>query len=489
MKMRCAVVVVAAGLAWGGASHAQLPGLPGGGLPSVGAPPLSAPLPSTRALPNARVSKIVPPPLPALPAISGPVPDLGAGSGLTSRELGVSAELARAANAQLGLIDDAVLAVEETALPYRERARDLLRRHGGAVEADGQGRPVVRGEVMGLGVSPAAIERARGAGFGVRSQETIDGLDLVAVVLVPPRGLSAREAVRRLQALDPAGRYDFNHIYFEGGAAGAPSFGATAPAASGRGLRIGLVDGTASAAPPTLARTPMVQAAFAPGGARVTAHATAVASLLAGSGPGFAGAAPGATLYVADVYGPTPTGGSALAVARALGWLARSRTPVVNISLVGPPNALLEAAVAALVARGHVVVAAVGNDGPGADPLYPAAYPGVVAVTGVDARRRVLPEAGRGSYVAFAAPGSDMVAAGLDGSLVRVRGTSFAAPLAAGRLARLLSAPEPAAARRAIATLEREAADLGARGRDPVFGQGLVGFDLAVRSTAVAARP
>jgi len=219
----------------------------------------------------------------------------------------------------------------------------------------------------------------------------------------------------------------------------------------------------------------------------VTAHATAVASLLAGRTEGFRGAAPGATLYVADVYGATPAGGSALSVVRGLGWLAQRKTPVINISLVGPPNALLEAGVAALIAKGHVVVAAVGNDGPGAAPLYPAAYPGVVAVTGVDARRRVLPEAGRGAYVSFAAPGADMAAAGLDAELVGVRGTSFAAPLAAGRLARLLPRPDPALAQRAVELLGREASDLGAPGRDPVYGRGLVAFDLAVRPTGTAA--
>jgi subtilisin family serine protease len=227
-----------------------------------------------------------------------------------------------------------------------------------------------------------------------------------------------------------------------------------------------------------------VTRAFAPGGLKPTSHAAAIASLLVGEGTGFRGAAPDASLYVADVYGPTPAGGSALAIVRALGWLAQARTPVVNISLAGPPNAILAAGVAAMVRKGHLLVAAVGNDGPAAAPLYPAAYPGVVAVTGVDVRRRVLPEAGRGRYVAFAAPGADMLAANLGGGLSEVRGTSFAAPLVAGRLAALLQAPGPADAARAVQILSRQAIDLGARGPDPVYGRGLVAFELAVRPTA-----
>src|SRR3546814_17507179 len=76
--------------------------------------------------------------------------------------------------------------------------------------------------------------------------------------------------------------------------------------------------------------------------------------------------------------------------------MAARQVAVVNISLVGPPNLLVRTAVTTLGRRGQLIVAAVGNDGPAAAPLYPAAYPGVIAVTGVDARHRVLMEAGRG---------------------------------------------------------------------------------------------
>ena len=93
-----------------------------------------------------------------------------------------------------------------------------------------------------------------------------------------------------------------------------------------------------------------------------------------------------AELYAADVYCGAPTGGAVDAVAAAFGWLAREQVAVINVSLVGPRNALLERVVASLVKRGHVIVAAVGNEGPAAPPLYPAAYDGVVGVTAVDAR-------------------------------------------------------------------------------------------------------
>ena len=487
IRNTASALCLAALTAWAAPSSAQLPGgigggLPGGGLPGIGglpsmpaAPRVETPnvprsgvgLPQGRVSTGAGVRSKALPAAPALPALDAAAPL-------------IEGSLALALPVHDGVVEvvgEVAAAATET---RQAAARRLLAQHPEVVEADDRGEPVVRGEILGLGVDAAALRRLRQAGFTVRSRETLAGLGVETVVLGVPRGASAIDALRRLRSLDPAGQYDFNHLYQQSGTVGPQAAAASAPGrtADGRGLRIGLIDGSVAAGQPALAGSRLVQRAFAAGGATPTAHATAVASLIAGDGGGFRGAAPGATLYVADVYGQTPTGGSAQTVARALAWLAEARVPVINISLVGPPNLLLGAAVRALVARGHLVVAAVGNDGPAAPPLYPASYPGVVAVTGVDPRRRVLPEAGRATHVDFAAPGSEMAAASPAGGFVSVRGTSFAAPIAAGRLARRLPAPDPAGAARAVAALGREAIDLGAPGPDPVYGRGLVGADV-----------
>ena len=148
----------------------------------------------------------------------------------------------------------------------------------------------------------------------------------------------------------------------------------------------------------------------------------------------------------------------------ALGWLTERRVKVINMSLVGPPNALLERAVAAAQARGILIVAAVGNDGPAAPPSYPASYPGVIAVTGVDLKDRALPEAGRASHLDFAAPGADMAAALPGRGFGDVRGTSFAAPLVTARLS-MARAEGPGA----VAAVDAEALP----GKGPV-GRGVV---------------
>jgi subtilisin family serine protease len=130
--------------------------------------------------------------------------------------------------------------------------------------------------------------------------------------------------------------------------------------------------------------------------------------------------------------------------------------------------------------RGHILVAAVGNDGPAAPPLYPAAYAGVIGVTAVDGGDRVLLEAGRGPHVAFAAPGADIFAATLSNTFTKVRGTSFAAPIVAGLLSRQMNEPNREKVATALSQLSVTAIDLGPNGRDDIYGEGVVGKEIRV---------
>ena len=346
---------------------------------------------------------------------------------------------------------------------------ELLRRHGDQLEADAAGEPVVRGELLLAGASPAQLDAARALGFRLLRVQPLDGLDDRLLVLAPPRGRSLADAAALLRALDPTLTVDFNHLYTRSGTVDGPT---PAAAASGDAppSRVGLIDGGVDRRHPALRALPM-QLWGCDGQALASQHGTAVASLL------LAGEASGAAaprLFAADIYCDGATGGATAQLAGALAWMAREQVPVVNISLVGPANRVLERAVRALVERGHLLVAAVGNDGPAAPPLFPAAYPGVVGVTGVGAQRRVLPEAAQGPQVAFAAQGAELLAAraGERGHSA-VRGTSFAAPQVARLLARLLPRPDAAAAQQALLRLQAVAIDLGTPGRDEVYGWGL----------------
>ncbi|MDI1282668.1 S8 family serine peptidase [Brevundimonas sp.] len=369
--------------------------------------------------------------------------------------------------------------------PVPSSLRRLVGQSRGRLEADPDGWPIVRGEILAVDPDPIALDRAGAAGFSVLRETRMEGLDLTVVVLAPPQGMALGEGVSRLSAINPQGSYTFNHIHGPAGSM-VPLAGSTAGPAPmpSSGRRLGLIDTGVEGRHPSLVSVALTQQGFA-GPVLPAAHGTAVASLLAGRAPDFAGAAPGADLYAADVYGGSVTGGSAEALARALGWMASHDVRVINISLVGPRNPLVEVAVRRLVGRGYLLVAAVGNDGPAAPPLFPAAYPGVIGVTAVSGRNRVLPEAGRGAQVDFAAPGADMAAASMDGGYATVRGASFAAPIVAGLLAERMTGDAGA---QALSALAQDAQDMGAAGDDPVYGRGLVGAGLRVAPRAVGAR-
>ena len=373
--------------------------------------------------------------------------------------------------------DRAAGLVERLARTRLVRLDVLVRRNPQALEFDARGDPAVKGELIALDAPAAALQAAAAAGFTVVGQDEIEGLGISSTRLRAPAGMSLAKAERQLAKLIPAATIQSNPIYQQSGATAAVQAGqAITGRATGRGAAIGLIDGGIAQHPAL--PTNIVQRGFAEGAPAPGGHATAIASILVGRGA-VRGVSPQSRLFTADIYGRDPRGGNALAIARALGWLAASGTAVVNISLAGPANPLLARAVAAADRHGILMVAAVGNDGAAAPPAFPASYPQVIAVTGVDARGRTLIEAGKALHIDFAAPGADLLAAKPGGGVGKVRGTSFAAPFVAGRLARLAaSGPLPRA--RASALLAAEAGKPGG-GSARLYGRGIVCGHCATR--------
>jgi subtilisin family serine protease len=366
----------------------------------------------------------------------------------------------------------------------------LIRANPHTIAADPHGNAIIRDELLAFSPSESAVEAARTRGFAVVREQTIGDLDIHVIVLQPPRNMSLAKALRRLREADPAGTYDFNHIYSGGGlVSGAASSGNPPPdsngpdsngpeGAAGPMFRVGLIDSGVDIFHPVF-HDATIHSWGCGNKMLASTHGTAVASLLVGQGQesGFRGGIHNAELFAADVYCDAPTGGAVDALAAAFAWLVKQRVAVINVSLVGPDNAALAQIVRALTTRGYLLVAAVGNDGPAAPPLYPASYPHVIGVTAVDAHRRALLEAARGNQVMFAAQGADMVAADTPRKFSAVRGTSFAAPIVAALLAQKLSTPDLSSADAAVQALALQAIDLGPPGRDLTYGFGLVGAD------------
>ena len=340
----------------------------------------------------------------------------------------------------------------------RTAAEKLVRDYPDRIALDPDGFPARAGELVVDDPDDALIAKAVARGYAVIAREDVLGVGYARLSV--PRGRSLGQAIREIRKL---GGKDVSadQLHAPSGAVG----GAAAPAAAGGGTMVGVIDGGAAGA--------ALSSGFATGAPRSNDHGTAVASLIAGAGT-VRGALPGARIASADVYGSDPAGGNATAIARAIGWMVQNRVGVVTISLVGPANPLLGKVIAAAQARGTVIVAAVGNNGPAAPPAYPASYPGVIAVTGIDSKGRALIEAGRASHLDYAAPGADMLAMGANGRTMRVRGTSFAAPFVAATIARFYPAPDPAALKAAIGKVDAQARDAGSRGADKLYGRGVL---------------
>jgi hypothetical protein len=374
-------------------------------------------------------------PLPTLPAPVGGLPVAGPLLQNLLAQPQAQQAIAPTLDSVAGLPESIASAGAPTLLELRRlRLQQLIRDFRVQLESDGSGNPVRRGVLVALDPDAASLQLAASAGFRIVSDHSDPQLGIRTVELAVPRDLNARDGMKLLHRAAPRIQADFDHLFEPAGGALLPVNAALAATAGiTGGTTIGMIDGGV-ASHPALAGASIEQNGFA-GAPQPTGHGTAVASLLVGNQGPFHGAANGARLYVADVYGGNRAAGSATAIAKALGWLASYRPQVINISLVGPPDRLVERAIQSVRARGIQVVAAVGNDGPAAPPQYPASYPGVVAVTGVDGRGRALVEAGKAAHLDFAAPGADMAAAVPGRGYAKVRGTSFAAPLAAARLA------------------------------------------------------
>jgi subtilisin family serine protease len=373
----------------------------------------------------------------------------------------------------------------------RARARALVERYPDRVERDPRGAAVVRSVIVALSPNDQALQQALTRGFQIQSDETLQPLGERVVTLLAPPGLTTRRALRDLRAADPAGTYDFDHLFVSMQTAAAP--GADEPAGAGAlpdivDIRVGLIDGGVDTDHPVFAsRRPELSGCE--GKPTASEHGTAVASLFVGRSAEFHGAAPGAYLVAVDVYcdGAAP-GGRVRDIVVALAALMAADVRVINMSIVGPDNAVLAAVIRKVIAQSIVVVAASGNDGPNAAPLYPAAYPGVVAVTAVDANEKLLIEASGGEHVRFAAPGADMLAAGLAGQYKAVRGTSYAAPLVAGLLARLLAREDAVSVEKVVQQLAATAADHRKAPRALRYEYGLVGMDLRTDPNTFAGR-
>ena len=203
------------------------------------------------------------------------------------------------------------------------------------------------------------------------------------------------------------------------------------------------------------------------------AHGTAVAGLIAGGGD-IAGVAPGARILALTAFAGGSGGGTSDRIAQAIDFAINSGARVLNMSFSGPTDPVVAQLTQVALSRGRIVVAAAGNGGPGAPPSWPAAVPGVIAVTATGPDDQLYAGANHGSYISVAAPGVDVLSIAPQGRVGVLSGTSMAAAHVSGLVALLLERHGSASPAQIRALLERTAIDLGPPGRDTGFGAGRV---------------
>jgi subtilisin family serine protease len=211
-------------------------------------------------------------------------------------------------------------------------------------------------------------------------------------------------------------------------------------------------------------------------------HGTAVASLIGGRDR-IHGPAPAAALMEARAFTVTEEEKELAATSRevvlALNWAAGRGARVVNLSFAGPSDPLVERAAAAAYVKGIVLVAAAGNAGPGSGPLYPAAYPEVIAVTAIDAKGGLYAAANRGGHISVSERGVDVIVAQVKDAYGLETGTSFAAATVSGIVADLIAMRPKATPDEIRKALQETADSVSGKDRDELFGYGVVNANSA----------
>ncbi|MEX0614393.1 MAG: S8 family serine peptidase, partial [Methylophaga sp.] len=247
----------------------------------------------------------------------------------------------------------------------------------------------------------------------------------------------------------------------------------------GHSIKVGVIDGKMNTDHPALKASPIEIKRFVSDAAEASTHATVIAVILAGSEGDLMGLMPGVTLLSAEVIEPSKYGdvASVAAMLKALSWFHQQQVRLVNLSLAGQKaNSVLQMALQIASQQGMLVFVATGNDSQQAQPIYPAAFETVFAITAIDAAERLYAHANQGDFIDFAAPGVDLWTADSESAGRYRSGTSYAVPHAVAIASVLLEVNPGLSGKLLYESLKRMSKDLGEAGHDGQFGWGLLQY-------------
>lgn len=321
-------------------------------------------------------------------------------------------------------------------------------------------------------------------GLTAKKRKLLKHLSLVITTYRVPADVDLQQTTIKIRQTYPNMWTDVNHRYTLQGnnndtrSAKAMIHWTNNISQCGKGLRIGMIDTEINTMHPALKTQNIISHTVLTHGIKKANkdHGTAIATILVGSNNAktFSGMLPSAGLYSVSVFrqrDENHVDTTAEWIISAIDWLLSQNVQVINISIGGPYNALVEIAIQRTIKSGVAVIAAAGNNGANAPAVYPAAQAGVIAVTAVDSEMVVFSKANQGQYIDFAAPGVEIWAGNENGEGKFVSGTSFSAPFVTASIANIIGKH---GIKQAYSNLQKNAKDLGKKGKDKQFGWGLV---------------
>jgi type VII secretion-associated serine protease mycosin len=257
-----------------------------------------------------------------------------------------------------------------------------------------------------------------------------------------------------------------------------------AAGARGQGVTVAVIDSGVQASRPELRGVVLAGTDFHGGDGRsdlsrqvdgdTRGHGTAMALFIAGQGgpSGLVGVAPAAKIL------PLVRQKDSGEITRSIRWAVDHGAKVINMSYGhgGVCSDDDQAAVRYAIDHGAVVVAGAGNEGIYSEvgPGRPANCPGVLSVGAIDNQLRAWRKSNSGPFVGVVAPGVHMRTINLAGARGYSDGTSDATALTSGAIALVWSKYPQLTNRQVVARVLATARDLGAPGRDDVYGYGVV---------------
>ena len=249
-----------------------------------------------------------------------------------------------------------------------------------------KGEEYIDGEVLVMSPQADFLQRAEALGFALIERIEFGSLGLEMLRLKVPNSVDVPQATLTLRSRFPGAKVGANQLFEQTAAPGSKDRDprdivgwGRVPERCGAGIQIGMIDAAVDKNHPALKGQKIKHRSFIDKGKSVgkTDHGTAIAAILVGRSlnADSGGLLPGALLFAGSIFEQRKDGkprGNLLAFLKALEWLAVQKVRVVNLSIASPKNEILQTAVRAVSKTGQVLVAAAGNGGPKAKPLFPA---------------------------------------------------------------------------------------------------------------------